>query len=177
MYWKVLILMIVIINYSCKPSKTKIADTPTFKQDSTYSNKSDTTIKRDFLHLDIVLDSLKTGFIKTHNEKYLLDIEKLALKSDASFTTDICASLAHIFTVNAKGLISFMCKHKSIRLREYLIDYWAGALSPYEGIRRKNELNKFRTKTKKVSNNQQFTPQEKEYLFKMLEEVDPSVFD
>lgn len=175
MYQIFFVLIFASVGYSCKPNKA--IDTIPIKQDLIYSNKSDTTISNEFLHLDIILDSLKMGYSKTNDEKYLLHLEKLALKSDASYTTEICASLSHIFTLNAKGLISFMYKHNSIRLREYLIEDWAGALSPYEGRRRENELNNFRAKKRKISDKQHFTLQEKEYLFKMLEEVDPSVFD
>lgn len=123
------------------------------------------------------VDSLKLLFLSSMEDKFLLDIETLALPSDASLTTDIGSALSEIFDKCPQKLLSYMVKNNSVRFKEILTNNWSEGLSVYEGKERETELSTFKSEKNKNLKPYNLTNKEKEFLRGMLNSIDPSVFD
>lgn len=176
MTWKICLIIIIISNIECKPNKAKNAETSAIYQKQTDS--SSISVKESAFGTEFpYLDSLKVLFKNTHDVKYLSLLEKEALHSDGSKTTELGIILSDIFDADEKVLIQYIIKNKSIRLRKVLIDFWSENLSTYQGEDRKSEIKKFKDEMILLTAKQKLSNEEKSYLVNMLNEIKPSNFD
>ncbi len=98
-------------------------------------------------------------------------------KSDGAYTESLMAILENIYGSSNKTIISFCTGHNAKEIREFLIQIWSINLSFSEGEVRKVAIKKFKEDEWEKAEKAGFSFKEKEYLKKMLDEINPSEFD
>ena len=104
-------------------------------------------------------------------------LDKYLSKSDGIYTEDLMTISDEIFNLDAKSLLIYLVKNDALNLKAALIKIWSEKLSVYEGERREQELKKFKKKELERVINLGINDEEKKFLIKMLDEIDPSSFD
>jgi hypothetical protein len=123
------------------------------------------------------LHHLMALYLQSKEMTHFQLIDKIASKSDGELSEEVQIAVIELFEKDAKNLISFIRRNKGTKLRERLIYGWSENLCVYVGEERKLELAAFKKDALKTAHSYQLSEDEMRFLQKMLDEVDPSIYD
>lgn len=131
-------------------------------------------VKRD---MEDSLHHLMVLYLQSKQVDYLQLIDKIASKSDGELSEEMQIAVIELFEKDTKNLILYMMLHKDTKLRSHLIYGWSENLCVYRGEERKLEVTAFKKIVLKTAHSYRLSKQEMLFLQKMLDEVEPSMYD